>query len=65
LFRVVLLFVKNLSATTSYSFGDRLIRYFFLFENERLISISNSHFGGGDGEEEGRERAKKDWKLRG
>jgi hypothetical protein len=26
---------------------------------------SNSHFGGGDGEEEGRERAKKDWKLRG
>ena len=26
---------------------------------------SNSHFGGGDGEEEGRERAKKDRKLRG
>ena len=27
--------------------------------------FSNSHFGGGDGEEEGRERAKKDRKLRG
>jgi hypothetical protein len=34
------------------------------FVNRNIVH-SNSHFGGGDGEEEGRERAKKDWKLRG
>jgi hypothetical protein len=33
--------------------------------NGKGKTASNSHFGGGDGEEEGRERAKKDWKLRG
>ena len=36
-----------------------------LYVNEGNVSNSNSHFGGGDGEEEGRERAKKDRKLRG
>ena len=30
-----------------------------------MRTASNSHFGGGDVEEEGRERAKKDQKLRG
>jgi len=29
----------NVINCVSYSFGDRLIRYFFLFKNERLISI--------------------------
>jgi len=36
-----------------------------LKKTKKRPPFSNSHFGGGDGEEEGRERAKKDWKLRG